>query len=62
MKNLKRISREDLKSLKGGKPGGSYGDMCSLGGNDICVQYGLECGLYFGHDNAIGTWYALRCI
>lgn len=63
MKNLKKISRNDLKKVQGGKrPGGSYGDMCSLGANDECAQYGLECGLYIGRDNAVGEWVALRCM
>ncbi|WP_288441453.1 hypothetical protein [uncultured Chryseobacterium sp.] len=45
-----------MKDLKGGT---SYGDMCSTGNNDICAQYGLECGLYIGRDNSVGEWQLL---
>ncbi|WP_165571992.1 bacteriocin-like protein [Chryseobacterium vrystaatense] len=57
MKNLKKLSKDDLKKVKGG-----YGDMCNMGNNDSCAQYGLECGLYMGHDHSVGNWYALRCM
>ncbi len=55
MKNLKKLSRNDLKSLVGGKrlPGNTGGsncpDMCMPnGGNggDGCSQYGLTCGWF----------------
>jgi len=59
MKKLKRLSRNELKDLKGGT---SYSDMCSLGNNDTCAQYGLECGIYIGRDNAVGEWMAFRCM
>ena len=63
MKNLKKIAREELKSINGGRPpGGSYGDMCSPGTGDVCAQYGLECGLYIGRDHAVGEWAAFRCM
>lgn len=63
MKKLKKLSRENLKTVQGGKrPGGSYGDMCTMGANDSCAQYGLECGIYMGHDNSVGEWSALRCM
>ncbi|ATC39607.1 bacteriocin-like protein [Elizabethkingia anophelis] len=59
MKNLKRLSRTDLKNLKGGK---AYPDMCTPGKGDTCGQYGLSCGIYQGKDNAVGVWSAWRCI
>ncbi|AJW62163.1 hypothetical protein VO54_00677 [Elizabethkingia miricola] len=58
MKNLKKLSRTDLKNLKGG----SYESMCTPGQNDMCGQYGLECGIFHGKDNAVGEWSAWRCI
>ena len=59
MKNLKKLSRPDLKKVKGY---GSYDSMCTAGKNDECRQYGLRCGVFIGHDNAVGEWAALRCI
>ncbi|WP_440132421.1 bacteriocin-like protein [Chryseobacterium tongliaoense] len=51
MKNLKRLSRNELKPLTGGIrfPEGVDGckDMCkpTMGvGTDTCQQYGLTCG------------------
>lgn len=41
MKNLKKISREDLKSVQGGRVAK---DFCQMGASDICAQYGLQCG------------------
>lgn len=41
MKNLKKLSREDLKTVKGGT------DFCTPGNGDICAQYGLECGIWY---------------
>lgn len=41
MKNLKKLSREDLKTVKGGT------DFCTPGNRDICAQYGLECGIWY---------------
>ncbi|MBW3521410.1 hypothetical protein [Chryseobacterium sp. NKUCC03_KSP] len=61
MKNLKKLSRQELKSLKGGNKrsfdlsedtGGDGGcaDMCTPngggGGDDGCKQYGLTCGMF----------------
>ncbi|WP_420197282.1 bacteriocin-like protein [Chryseobacterium camelliae] len=39
MKNLKKISRNDLKNVQGSKlyPGGS---------GDSCAQFGLTCGFF----------------
>lgn len=58
MKNLKKISREQLKNVHGG----SYEDMCALGNGDVCAQYGLSCGVYMGRNNAVGIWSAFRCM
>ncbi|EJL69325.1 bacteriocin-like protein [Chryseobacterium populi] len=50
MKNLKKLSRNDLKSLTGGKlyPVDGCANMCTprmgAGPADICAQYGLTCG------------------
>ena len=64
MKNLKKLSRNDLKAVRGaGVSGGGDQeavpalDMCSPGQNDECKAYGLECGLYITKD-----WSAMRCI
>ena len=56
MKNLKKLSRNDLKSLTGGKNGparlasdGGCEQMCTRtgGGTDVgCRQYELSCGLF----------------
>ncbi len=55
MKNLKKLSRNDLKSLVGGKRlpgnpiGGGCSDMCTPTGGgtaDGCQQYGLTCGFF----------------
>lgn len=60
MKNLKKLSRNDLKMISGGKilPGGGVGgynctDACTPGDN-FCAQYGLTCGLW-AHTNPDGT-------
>lgn len=55
---FKKLDRAALKIVGGG----SYGDMCSMGANDSCAQYGLECSFYMGHDNSVGHWNALRCM
>jgi hypothetical protein len=39
MKNIKKLSRNELKALQGGK------DFCTPGNGDICGQYGLSCGI-----------------
>ncbi|WP_165689932.1 bacteriocin-like protein [Elizabethkingia bruuniana] len=56
MKNLKRLSRADLKEVQGGKFPEAK-DMCTPGQNDECAAYGLSCGLYWTRD-----WKAMRCI
>ncbi|AKK74497.1 hypothetical protein OK18_19415 [Chryseobacterium gallinarum] len=48
MKKLKKLSRNDLKEVQGGIIKDSYGDMCTMGPNDSCAQYGVEYGLYMG--------------
>ena len=40
MKNLKKLSRENLKNVSGG-----FKDFCTPGPADICGQYGLSCGV-----------------
>ena len=39
MKNLKKLSRNDLGKVNGGR------DFCAPGNGDICGQYGLSCGI-----------------
>ncbi|MEJ5048398.1 MULTISPECIES: bacteriocin-like protein [Chryseobacterium] len=46
MKNLKKISREKLKSVQGGLK-----DFCQPGAGDVCAQYGLECGFWYTVQN-----------
>jgi|GEM_PF-1654780 len=55
MKNLKKLSRNELKNLSGGQiinggpraglEPGDCGNVCSPG-NGYCEQFGLECGYY----------------
>ncbi|MCT2563918.1 bacteriocin-like protein [Chryseobacterium herbae] len=49
MKHLKKISREDLKSVNGGKrPAvgiGNCGNACSSG-DGFCEQFGLSCYIH----------------
>lgn len=65
MKNLKKLSRNDLKDLKGGKrPGvpGNCGDQCTIGGNS-CEAYGLTCQLYWVYSpDGIPTSGCMKCI
>lgn len=44
MKNLKKLSRENLKKVQGGK---RAADFCTPGAGDVCSQYGLECGMWY---------------
>lgn len=53
MKNLKKLSRNDLKAVSGGN---APADMCTPG-SGYCEQFGLECGIYM-----TPNWSALRCI
>ena len=55
MKNLKKLTREDLKKVNGG----NYPDMCNSDAQ--CAGYGLSCGVFEGHDQN-GYWWAMRCI
>jgi len=59
MKNLKKISRKDLKTVKGGKLLPEYADMCH--GSADCAPYGLSCQVYSGSDTN-GQWWAYRCM
>ncbi|MBD3905070.1 hypothetical protein NAL32_11490 [Chryseobacterium sp. Ch-15] len=71
MKNLKKLSRKELKSLKAGNgisydlsedTGDSCADMCTPngggGGDDGCRQYGLTCGMFQCSTKALG----FRCM
>ncbi|MGC4128203.1 MAG: hypothetical protein QM564_01290 [Bergeyella sp.] len=48
MKNLKQLSRNELKTVNGGKlpDPGDCGTVCNPG-DGFCEQYGLSCGFYF---------------
>ncbi|MDQ0594459.1 hypothetical protein QFZ37_002828 [Chryseobacterium ginsenosidimutans] len=55
MKNLKKLSRNELKSVSGAKlypgntAGGNCADTCTPTGggtDDGCRQYGLVCGFF----------------
>ena len=61
MKNLKKLSRKELKKVNGGRLQSltEYPDMCH--GNSDCAPYGLSCGVYEGKDEN-GWWTAYRCI
>lgn len=59
MKNLKKLSRQDLKKVDGGKALTNYPDMCH--GSADCSQYGLSCEVYCGMDSN-GQWCAYRCV
>lgn len=50
MKNLKKLSRENLKKVQGGK---LSKDFCQPGAGDVCAQYGLECGFYYSYQNGV---------
>lgn len=54
MKNLKKLTRDELKKVSGGN---APPDMCNFG-DGFCEQYGLECGLFVSQSG----WQALRCI
>lgn len=65
MKNLKKLSRKELKNLQGGKiyPGGGTGGCADMytptgGSGDTCAQYGLTCGFY---QDKNGNW-CNRCL
>jgi len=59
MKNLKKLTRESLRKIDGGKKLPDYPDMCH--GSGDCAQYGLSCQVYCGEDTN-GYWCAYRCI
>lgn len=60
MKNLRKISRNELKKIDGGKPypgggGGGYNCENACSPNDgFCEQYGLTCGAWI-HTAPDGT-------
>lgn len=56
MKNLKKLSREQLKQVQGGL---EYPDLCH--GSGDCAPYGLKCQTFCGEDTN-GQWCAYRCI
>lgn len=67
MKNLKKLSRENLKSIRGSRLRPNYGgigcsDACTPG-NGTCEQYGLSCGMWVttGSDGSITTA-CLKCL
>ncbi|WP_294204817.1 hypothetical protein [uncultured Chryseobacterium sp.] len=67
MKNLKKLSRIELKNVSGGK-GKTFlssetegcADMCTPtgGSGDSCAQFGLTCGFY---QDSNGNW-CNRCL
>ena len=60
MKNLKKISRDELKKVVGGKKlPTDYNDMCH--GSAECAPYGLSCQVFCGEDTN-GQWCAYRCV
>ncbi|UZT96614.1 hypothetical protein ODZ84_15470 [Chryseobacterium fluminis] len=68
MKNLKKFSRESLKTIIGGRvdpdSGGGFGcaSVCTPG-NGFCEQYGLTCGVWSttGSDGSVTTA-CFKCI
>lgn len=66
MKNLKKISRAELKKIDGGKLPiglGNCGDAC--GPNDgFCEQFGLTCGVHVISNSDSGqiTSYCRKCL
>lgn len=66
MKNLKKLSRNDLKSLVGGKrlpgniAGGDCGSVCSPG-DGYCEQYGLLCGIHMINNGGTVTSSCWKC-
>lgn len=66
MKNLKKLSRNELKSLKGGKrlpegSGGDCGNSCAPG-DGRCEQYGLSCGIYALYQGGVETSSCWKCM
>lgn len=56
MSKLKKLTREDLKTLNGGKllPGGG-GYNCGSGtcsGDSQCAAYGLSCGIHIAYNTS----------
>jgi len=66
MKNLKKLSREELKKIDGGKLPigmGNCGDVCN-GSDGYCEQFGLTCGVHVidNSDNGQITSYCRKCL
>lgn len=67
MKHLKKLSRENLKGITGGKlPSNNGGVGCTdacTPGNGVCEKYGLSCGMWVttGPDGSI-TMACLKCL
>lgn len=65
MKNLKRLSRVELKKINGGKKDiAGYGCTDACHSDDgVCEQYGLSCGLWVSYNNTTGevNYACLKC-
>jgi hypothetical protein len=67
MKNLKKMSRNDLKTVNGGKiypgtgGGGDCGNSCSPG-DGRCEAYGLSCGMYAIYHDGVLTSSCWKCM
>jgi len=68
MKSLKKLSRNELKNVKGSGPAnpsfetGNCGDSCGIG-DGVCERYGLSCG-FFALTNGQGiiTSTCMKCM
>ncbi|WP_425549811.1 bacteriocin-like protein [Chryseobacterium ginsenosidimutans] len=68
MKNLKKLSRQSLKTINGSKLAPSYGggfgcsDACTPS-NGFCEQFGLTCGVWSttGPDGSV-TSACFKCL
>lgn len=70
MKNLKKLSRNELKSVKGSGGGheletgfetGDCGSVCSPGDGN-CEQFGLSCGIYMISNGDTITSSCMKCM
>lgn len=64
MKNLKKLSRNDLRCIDGGKKllePGNCGDACSPG-DGRCEQYGLSCDYYGINNGGTVTSHCWKCM
>ncbi|KFF13008.1 hypothetical protein IW15_09540 [Chryseobacterium soli] len=69
MKNLKKLSRNELKKMSGGANPfeesaevGNCGDACTPGNNDTCKDYGLQCGIYMLSSGGTVTSSCWKCM